>query len=92
MNLRRWGVFFGDPEPPSDEQKGKWQAAIDFSRSHYYPTLIQWIEGEAMRPVKMNEGRDMVSSAARQNAFLEVRTRILSDIKQAQEAFERLNG
>ena len=70
---------------PDREAVAAWQEALEFSRLAYYKRLLLWLENEAMRPIRIDEGRDMVVSAARQNALLEVRQHILSDIRAAEQ-------
>lgn len=84
--------FFKTDEDDQEDSREFWQEAIEFSRIAYSTRLLTWIEEEAMRPVRLDQGKDMVTSAARQNAFLEVRAKIRSDIKRAQEALTREDG
>ncbi|MDH3307413.1 MAG: hypothetical protein OEO77_07865 [Acidimicrobiia bacterium] len=66
--------------------------ALEFSKIAYFKRLVLWIETEAMRPVRIDQGKDMVVSAARQNAFLEVREKILTEVKMAQRALQDQDG
>ena len=65
-------------------ERAEAQAVLDFASTAHYPIFLRWLEDEAMRPVKISDGRDMVVSAARQNSFLEVRQHLLSKVKIAQ--------
>ena len=80
-----------DDEIPA-EARQKCEVVLEFARSGYYRKLLDWLEGEAMRPVTLSEGRDMVISAARQNAFLEVRRHILSEVEKAGSLLKRSYG
>ncbi len=78
--------FFRTEDDDRNDSREFWQEALEFSRTAYSVRLLAWIEEEAMRPVRLDQGRDMVTSAARQNAFLEVRQKIRSDIERARQA------
>ena len=69
-----------------------WKAALEFRQLAYYDRLVDWLTEEALKPVRPEESRDMVISAARQNAFLEVRQHILRDVKLAEQSMKAIDG
>ena len=62
----------------------------EFCRTLYYTKLIAHLEGEALKTIPL--GDTMLQSAARANAYKEVREWLLANQRRAQRYYEALAG
>lgn len=84
--------FFKDQEQEVGPSLQLAHEILEMASLAHFPRVIQWLEHEAMRPIKMASGQDMLLSAARQNALLEVREHLLHEVQRAKALLESENG
>lgn len=77
-------------EPEQEESGvGDADAILSFGKEAYFEKFMAYLERESDRPLDLSTTQALTSSAARSNAFKEIRTYLRNQLKSAQEIMDR---
>ena len=83
--------FFEETEEVSAADLTDCHEVIEFGKTVYYNKFMEYLERGADEPLKIGDPMTMIQSAARVNAFKEIKAHLKRQLKTAHELVEKSN-